>query len=215
MSFRKRFAGFLIASTFLLAPSLGFSPGLSGLPSAGLPSAGLPAALLPSAHGAEVARTVPHTSVAPTSVALSLSMPANADTQVWLPPVEFPVRVGRAFDPPEMRWLAGHRGVDLCPGVGTQIRAPRAGTVVYAGKLADRNVVSIRHSDGLHSTFEPVDPAVRRGSTVPAGAVVGTLEAGHDGDCLHWGVKVNRDLYLNPLSLLLGTPVLKPWDGPA
>jgi murein DD-endopeptidase MepM/ murein hydrolase activator NlpD len=141
--------------------------------------------------------------------------PAHADSEVWMPPVDFPVRVGRRFDPPEFRWLSGHRGVDVCPGVGTQIRSPRAGGVVYAGKLADRNVVSVRHSDGLSSTFEPVAPAVKRGANIPAGTVVGTLEEGHDNDCLHWGVKVNRDLYLNPLGLLLGNPVLKPWDAPA
>ncbi|MDO5049730.1 MAG: M23 family metallopeptidase [Actinomycetaceae bacterium] len=140
-------------------------------------------------------------------------VPADASSERWIPPVDFPVELGRQFDPPQKRWLPGHRGVDICPGVGAQVRAPRAGTVIYAGKLADRNVVSIRHSDGLSSTFEPLDPAVRKGSVVSAGSVVGTVESGHDGDCLHWGVKVNRDLYLNPLSLLLGQAVLKPWDG--
>lgn len=146
-------------------------------------------------------------------VGLVVPTAADAHEERWLPPVDLPVPFGRLFDPPEVRWNSGHRGIDLCPGVGTQVRAPRDGHVVYAGKLADRNVVSIRHSDGVNSTFEPVDPSVRKGAHVRAGSVVGVLEPGHEGDCLHWGVKVNRDLYLNPMALLLGKAVLKPTDG--
>ncbi|MDO5034185.1 MAG: M23 family metallopeptidase [Actinomycetaceae bacterium] len=147
---------------------------------------------------------------------LLLPSPATAtDTKdTWQAPVAFPVAVGKEFEPPEIRWLSGHRGVDLCPGVGATVRAPRAGNIIYAGKLADRNVVSIRHSDGTSSTFEPVIPAVSKGASVSAGTIVGVLEEGHDGNCLHWGIKVNRDLYLNPLGLLVGTPVLKPLGAP-
>lgn len=150
------------------------------------------------------------------AVANGSGMIVGAGTSVrarWLAPFPGPLRVGRKFDPPQYRWLPGHRGVDLCAPVGSEVRAPREGVVVYAARLADRNVVSIEHSDGLRSTFEPVTAQVTRGQFVAAGQVVGTLEAGHEGDCLHWGVKRDRDTYLNPLLLLFGPVRLLPLDG--
>lgn len=129
----------------------------------------------------------------------------------WVAPLPLPLRVGRKFDPPQYRWLPGHRGVDLCAPVGTAVRAPRAGVVVYASKLVDREVISIAHGDGLRSTFEPVAAQVKRGQTVAAGQVVGLLQPGHQGDCLHWGVKRDRDSYMNPLRLLLGQVRLLPF----
>ncbi|MDO5722245.1 MAG: M23 family metallopeptidase [Actinomycetaceae bacterium] len=137
---------------------------------------------------------------------------AHAQPERWLPPVPPPLVVGRKFDPPPKHWQAGHRGVDLCVAVGTPVRAPRAGTVVYAGKLVDRQVVSIAHEGGLRSTFEPLSPTVSVGQTIPAGTVVGTLEPGHEGDCLHWGVKRGRHEYLNPLLLVIGEVRLLPWE---
>ncbi|WP_198009513.1 M23 family metallopeptidase [Gleimia europaea] len=131
----------------------------------------------------------------------------------WQMPVAPPVVIGRLFDPPESPWRSGHRGVDICPGVGATIHAPADGTVVYAGKFYNRNVVSIRHANGVRSTFEPVAPAVTNNAVVRAGDVVGHLEAGHDSDCLHWGAKISKHQYLNPLALILGEPILKPLDG--
>ncbi|MDO5719309.1 MAG: peptidoglycan DD-metalloendopeptidase family protein [Actinomycetaceae bacterium] len=145
---------------------------------------------------------------------LMQSTSAVASSESWDSPVPLPLTIGRKFDPPHVRWQAGHRGVDVCPGVGTAVRSPRAGTVIYAGPLAGRNVISIRHGDGLRTTFEPVKPQVQKNDFVSQGSVVGILEAGHEKDCLHWGVKVNRDRYLNPIVLLFGEPVLKPWDEP-
>ncbi|WIK63262.1 M23 family metallopeptidase [Gleimia europaea] len=130
----------------------------------------------------------------------------------WQMPVAPPIPVGRLFDPPNSPWVSGHRGVDICPGVGATIHAPADGTVVYAGEFFNRNLVSIRHANGVRSTFEPVSPVVAKNSFVQAGDVVGHLEAGHDSDCLHWGAKVNKYLYLNPLALILGEPILKPLD---
>lgn len=127
-------------------------------------------------------------------------------------PVAPPILVGRLFDPPNSPWASGHRGVDICPGVGAAIYAPADGTVVYAGEFFNRDLVSIRHANGVHSTFEPVSPAVPKNSFVQAGDVVGHLEAGHDSDCLHWGAKVDKYLYLNPLALILGEPILKPLE---
>lgn len=139
---------------------------------------------------------------------------AHPEVTMWQAPVPPPLIVGRKFDPPDVRWHAGHRGVDICPGVGTVVRAPRAGLVIYAGPLAHTNVISVRHRDGLRTTFQPVTPLVSPRQWVAAGTALGTLEPGHEGNCLHWGVKMGRDTYLNPLVLLAGQPVLKPWDEP-
>lgn len=165
--------------------------------------------------GIPAAGAVPSSVEAPAHpVSIGLVAFASAEGSDWHSPVPTPLIIGRKFDPPDVRWHSGHRGVDVCPGVGTVIRAPRAGSVVYAGPLAGVNVVSIRHEDGLRTTFQPVDPWVFVGQWISAGAAVGVLEPGHQQDCLHWGVKLNRDTYLNPVVLLAGRPILKPWDEP-
>ncbi|WP_203779922.1 murein hydrolase activator EnvC family protein [Paractinoplanes rishiriensis] len=118
--------------------------------------------------------------------------------------------VVRRFDPPPRPWLAGHRGVDLAGAPAAEVRAVEvraagAGTVVYAGVLAGRGVISVAHPGGLRTTYEPVTPSVAVGAVVPAGSALGTLEAGHPGcpatACLHWGLR-RGDTYLDPLILL-------------
>ncbi|WYY09697.1 M23 family metallopeptidase [Gordonia hydrophobica] len=117
--------------------------------------------------------------------------------------------VTRPFDPPAKRWLPGHRGVDLGAHTEAAVLAARAGTVTFAGPVAGRPVVSVLHSDGVTTTYEPVTPRVRRGEHVVTGQVIGYLDTGHDGctasACLHWGAKLGSGrtaTYLNPLGLL-------------
>lgn len=111
----------------------------------------------------------------------------------------------RPFDPPPQRWLPGHRGVDLGGVPGQLVRAAGSGTVVYAGVVAGRGVVSIEHAGGLRTTYEPVTASVRAGQTVLAGEVIGSLDPGHAGcpreACLHWGLRRGQT-YLNPLVLV-------------
>lgn len=125
--------------------------------------------------------------------------------------------VARAFDAPENRYAPGHRGVDLAAEQGTPVLAAGGGTVVFAGTVAGRGVVSVDHPGGLRTTYEPVAPLVTAGMLVAAGEPIGTLRAGHPGcpvaTCLHWGVRRGAD-YLDPLWLLgLGRVRLLPWDG--
>ena len=123
------------------------------------------------------------------------------------------------FRAPDHAFGPGHRGVDLAGTAGQAVTAARAGTVVFAGPVAGRGVVSIEHVDGLRTTYEPVRPTVRVGATVEVGAVLGALEAGHRGcvqACLHWGVRRDRLDYLDPLVLLRPArvrllPVPQPW----
>lgn len=125
------------------------------------------------------------------------------------------------FRAPAHAYGPGHRGVDLAGTAGQAVLAARGGTVVFAGPVAGRPVVSVAHDDGLRTTYEPVLPAVRAGTVVAAGAVLGALQPGHAGcavPCLHWGLRRDRTDYLDPLVLLRPArvrllPVPDPWPG--
>lgn len=133
-------------------------------------------------------------------------------------PLTPPPAVTRYFDAPSPNWKRGHRGVDLAGAPQQPVYAAGPGTVVFAGVLAGRPVVSIAHPGGLRTSYEPVQAAVRPGQTVTAGQLLGTLLAGHPGcparACLHWGAMwgaAARADYVDPLGLLAETPIrLKP-----
>ena len=125
--------------------------------------------------------------------------------------------VVRGFDPPEVRWGSGHRGVDLEAPAGADVRSPADGVVSFVGVVAGRPVVVIDHGD-VRSTLEPVEGSVAVGARVGRGDVVGMLVAGHAcpaASCLHWGLK-RGDEYLDPLSLVTAGQVrLLPDDATA
>ena len=152
---------------------------------------------------------------------LLVTGPARADTVpspaagVW--PLDPRPEVVAGFDPPESRWGAGHRGVDLAGHVGQPVRAAEPGRVTFAGTLAGRGVVVVDHGT-TRTTYEPVDASVALGDQVRAGAVVGRLQlfGSHcfPRACLHWGLIEGRDRYLDPLTLVGAGPVrLLPLDG--
>ncbi len=133
-------------------------------------------------------------------------------------PVAAPPRILTPFRPPAVVWGAGHRGVDLAAGVGSQVRSAGPGIVVFAGTLAGRGVVSIQHGGTLRTTYEPLDPAVSTGDQVGAGRLIGTVRAGHPSClpavCLHWGARIGRQTYVDPMMLITGWRVrLLPWEG--
>lgn len=135
---------------------------------------------------------------------------------VW--PLDPRPRVVAGFDPPATRWGPGHRGVDLAGHPGQQVRAARAGRVVFAGSLAGRGVVVVDHGP-TRTTYEPVSADVSIGDRVAAGAVIGRLQlfGSHCFPrwCLHWGLIQGRDHYLDPLLLVGAAPVvLLPVRGP-
>ena len=97
------------------------------------------------------------------------------------------------------------------------MRTAGAGTVVYAGVIAGRGVVSVAHAGGLRTTYEPVTATVAVGDAVAAGGELGRLASGHPGcaepACLHWGLR-RGEVYLDPLALLgLGRVRLLPLTG--
>lgn len=113
----------------------------------------------------------------------------------------------RDFDYLDANWLPGHRGVDLAGTEGAPVRAARSGTVVYAGFLVDRSVISIEHDDGLRTTYLPVIPTVSAGDRVSTGQEIGVLDGAHCMTaCLHWGAK-RGDQYYDPMALLYGAQV--------
>ncbi|BBZ17382.1 M23 family metallopeptidase [Mycolicibacterium gadium] len=152
------------------------------------------------------------------AAAIALAAPASANGER----LEWPLRprpvVVRVFDAPSPNWKPGHRGVDLAGAPGQPVFAAAGGTVVFAGELAGRPVVSIAHPGGLRTTYEPVTASVRTGRRVDAGTMLGELQAGHAGcpaaACLHWGAMwgpASRADYVDPLGLVVTTPLrLKP-----
>ena len=154
-------------------------------------------------------------------VALGCAAPAAADAARLDWPLRPRPAVVRAFDAPSPDWQRGHRGVDLAATPGQTVFAARSGTVVFAGDLAGRPLVSVAHPGGLRTSYEPVTAAVRRGQSVAAGTPLGALTAGHQGcaapACLHWGAMwgpaAEAD-YVDPLGLVVTTPIrLKPLRG--
>ena len=155
------------------------------------------------------------------SVALISAKPAVADDVRLDWPLRPPPAVVRGFDAPSPDWHPGHRGVDLSGAPGQPVYATGNATVVFAGMLAGRPVVSLAHPGGLHTSYEPVRAAVRVGQPVTAQTVLGELVAGHAGcraaACLHWGAMwgpASGARYVDPVGLLKSTPIrLKPLNG--
>ena len=163
----------------------------AAVPASAVGAAGSPGAVAAPSAGADAGRRAPR--------------PAYT----W--PTGGPAAVLEGFDPPAVVWGSGHRGVDLALTAGSPVLAASDGTVVFAGMVAGRPVVSIDHADGIRTTYEPVEAVVGAGETVARGQVIGTLVAGHraDGvDALHWGARTGPKTYVNPLRLL-DPPVIR------
>lgn len=145
----------------------------------------------------------------PAAVATA-GLPAPAPAGSWGWPLPMPPHVVRGFDPPPEPWLPGHRGVDLAGVAGGAVLAAGDGVISFVGPVARVPVVSIRHADGLLTTYQPVRSRLRAGDVVTLGQRIGRL-AGPGSHCapamcLHWGLRRGSD-YLDPLALLHLNPV--------
>jgi murein DD-endopeptidase MepM/ murein hydrolase activator NlpD len=126
--------------------------------------------------------------------------PAAVDTHPWRAPLA-PLTLVAGYDPPAVRWLAGHRGLDLRGAFGQQVLAVDDGLVTVAGPVAGRGVVTVRHGP-IRSTYEPVTALVTVGDRVRAGQPIGLLaDGGHCRGCLHLGARRGED-YLDPWRLI-------------
>lgn len=143
----------------------------------------------------------------PAGATAAVAAPAVAEGARWRYPVHPAPEVIREFAL-EHRYAAGHRGIDLAVAAGTPVQAVDDGVVYFAGRVVDRNVVSIQHANGLRSTYEPVEGHVTVGAHVTAGDVIGsvssdTIHAPSGG--LHLGAR-DGDGYLDPMLLLRPMP---------
>lgn len=150
----------------------------------------------------------------PPTPASSRAAPTRPAAVADAPPVAgWPLRprpeVVRGFELPAKPWLPGHRGVDLAGRPGQPVLAATPGTITYAGPLAGRGVITITYG-ARRTTYEPVVPDVKVGTTVQTGTVIGRLSAAGSHclprACLHWGL-LQAKQYLNPLTLLPNRPV--------
>ncbi|HEY8371492.1 MAG TPA: peptidoglycan DD-metalloendopeptidase family protein [Pseudonocardiaceae bacterium] len=134
-------------------------------------------------------------------------------------PLTGPPPVVRPFQAPQHPYGRGHRGVDLAAADGQPVLAAGDGTVLFAGSVAGREVVSVEHTGGLRTTYEPLSPTVSTGQRVRRGQVIGHVRPHHPGCtapgeppvCLHWGLRRGQ-VYLDPLLLVRPARLrLLPW----
>ena len=140
------------------------------------------------------------------SLAIATVQPAASNAAGnWAWPVEPPYRILRPFIAPATPYSAGHRGIDVAAS-SARVFAPSAGVVHFTGVVVDRPVLSIRHSGGLLSSYEPVIALVAQGQSVARGDLIGEVIPGHCSvPCIHFGVR--RDgAYVSPLNYLGGIP---------
>lgn len=158
------------------------------------------------------------------SVTTMLTLPIGASAAVthsasprelWVLPVAEPTRIIRPFDLPGGEYQAGHRGVDIHTKEGADIFAPTNGEISYVGVVVDRPLVSLRVSDNVVLSLEPVDSPLHLGASVQAGDKIGELaEQLHcSTPCVHLGVRVQGS-YINPLRFLAHRPQLLPLNAP-
>jgi murein DD-endopeptidase MepM/ murein hydrolase activator NlpD len=119
----------------------------------------------------------------------------------------------RKADIPAKNWQKGHRGVDLPARRTATLVSPTEGTVMFSGRVAGKDVVTLRTDTGLTVSFEPAVSARALHDHVRRGEQIGTAEGGSDhcgSTCVHVGVR-RGDQYLDPLIFLLGRQIrLKP-----
>lgn len=146
-----------------------------------------------AADGGTPANRTPSTTPAPSANPVRSSSPPPR-AGAYRPPVDRSII--EPFRAPPTPYAAGHRGIDYGTVPGESIRAIGDGTVTFAGPVARERYVTVRHPDGLDSTYAYLASiTVRRGQHVRQGDQVGTA-----GPILHLGVR--RDgRYLDPSTL--------------
>ncbi len=133
-----------------------------------------------------------------------------------------PKDISKGFDPPDGHThdSRGHRGVDFPADPGSAVYSVGAGVVFFIGIIAGKPTVSINH--GIHprfgprpfrSTYEPVVSSLSRGDYISAGQFIGYTVLGNSHcsmTCLHLGLKIDKDHYLNPTLLWVHSSSLVP-----
>ena len=123
----------------------------------------------------------------------------------------YPGQVTRPYEHPEHRYAPGHRGVDINLPALAPVVAAEDGVVAFAGVAVGVPTVSIQHADGIRTTYQPVLASVSEGQLVSSGESIGFLVTHPRHEGLHWGARIGKKDYINPLSLLKRADIrLKP-----
>jgi hypothetical protein len=142
-------------------------------------------------------------------LAVSASLVASPAAHAWTWPVEGPVL--RSFSLGDNPYAGGqHRGIDVGAAVGTEVRAPAAGTVSFVGSVPNGGrALTIQTEDGYAVTLLQLAAVdVMRGVIITEGAYVGRVGESEDAVTrephVHLGIRVaaDRDGYVDPLTLL-------------
>lgn len=133
----------------------------------------------------------------------------------WFPPLDGPLHVSGPYQAPPTPYATGHRGIDLPARPGEQVFAPVSGVVSFAGRVVDRQVLSIRIDARTVVTLEPLellDVGLEAGDLVHRGEEIGAAGSGGHcaSECVHLGVRVDG-AYVNPMRYFFAKPVLLPW----
>ncbi|PJM76279.1 M23 family metallopeptidase [Bifidobacterium simiarum] len=113
--------------------------------------------------------------------------------------------LGKSFDNPAKPWLPGHRGIDILAPSGTTLIAPDTATIAFAGQVGGKSVVSLRHGNGLTTTYEPAEAGAPVGTAVNRGMPFAQTAGRSDhcaGTCVHWGVKRANGTYVDPMHMV-------------
>jgi len=116
----------------------------------------------------------------------------------YRPPVDAPIV--EHFHLPPKPWMAGNRGIDYATEPGSSIHAAAAGEVIFAGEVGGWLHVTVRHEDGLRTTYSFVQSiSVKKGMRVTA-----ETEVALAGEKFHFGIRTPDDMYLDPEKFLRG-----------
>lgn len=98
----------------------------------------------------------------------------------------------RSFISPNSDYSAGHRGVDYPVAIDAELIAPTSGRMYFNGPVAERNVLTIKRSNGDLVTLEPACSGLGVGSVVAIGKILGKFCPGKGGYRDHCAQLLNQ-----------------------
>ena len=131
-----------------------------------------------------------------TSIAVAFAIAVAPGS--YTPPVDAPV--SDPFHVDGGPYGPGNRGIEYATEAGAIVRAAAAGTVVFAGTVAGRRSVTVRHADGVRTAYGPLrELSVVAGAVVEQGEPIGTAAG-----AVLFTARVG-DAYIDPAPLLTST----------
>ena len=136
----------------------------------------------------------------------AFALEPELEVKPWNPPLDAPIKLVNQYRQPNSDYSAGHRGIDYLAIENQRILSPADGQVSFVGLVVNRNLISIRHQNGLQTEYEPVCSELKLGQRVSRGQQIGWLCQGQtnydqhcdSADCLHFSLRKNG-AYLSPL----------------